>query len=158
MASSFLTREDADPVVATRHRARLLLSDLEARAQVDSLERLHHRRRVLLRRLGKLKALYGPFGLADSYRKQMRAVIATEIRALLPKGQRLTKDELDDRAMADPRYIALLDTQVDGSIEYSRLQNRVTEIEELIRNRDLAIQAYNKELWLRGGERGHHGP
>ena len=155
MASSFLTRDDPDPMLATRDRARLVLSDLEARASVDSLERLHHRRRVLMKRLAKLEALYGPYGLADSYRRQMRGVIATEIRA---SGRRLTKDAAEDAAAADPRYMKLLDNQLDGAVQYRLLKVRVTEIEELIRNRDLAIQAFNKELWLHGAQRGHHGP
>lgn len=151
-ASSFLSPNDPDPApVATPERARFLLRDLEARAEIDSLERLHHRRRVLVKKLAKLEALYGPFGLADSYRRQMRGVIATELRG---GGQKLTKDAAEDAAAADPRYRKLLDAQRDGAARYRLLKVRVTEIEELIRNRDLALQTYNKELGLqpmRGG-------
>jgi hypothetical protein len=152
MASSFLTRDDADRMPATRERASLILHDLEARAQVDSLERLHHRRRTLVKRLAKLEALYGPFGLADSYRRQMRGVIATELRG---SGKKLTKDAAEDAAAADPRYRQLLDDQLDGAAQFRLLKVRVTEIEELIRNRDLALQTYNKELGLQPFARGH---
>lgn len=124
-------------------------TDLERRADVDAIERLHNERRKLYAQNGKLIALYGPFGIFDDRRKQILEAIKTRIRMeARQKGEKLTNDETGERAHADTQYAAYLDMALDEKIEYLRVWNRISEINELIQNRAIALSAYKAELRL----------
>lgn len=139
----------ARPLVASTAGAGRL-TELELRADIESLEQLQQERRVKRALLDRLEALHGAFGLADAYRRQLRGAIATRLReAARETGRRLSNEEAEDAACADADYKRTLDAHLGERIEYLRLKNEVTEIEERIRNRELALLAYNAETRLR---------
>lgn len=125
-------------------------SDLEERAGVASLEELQTRRRLLIERNTKLFALYGPFGMFDDYRKKM--VEAQKIgarQALTDAGIKATESMVDSHAYGGEAYGKFMDTALEEKIEYLRIATEVTEIEEEIRNREIALRAYTVEAGLR---------
>lgn len=125
------------------------LTALESRAETDSLSALHHRRRVVMRQLAPLKALHGSFGKWDARRKHLLAAIALRVRARLEaKGGKVTDAIIDAEAHADPQYERVIDQGIAEAAEYFRLQTELDEIEERIRSREIALQAYNAELRL----------
>lgn len=127
-------------------------TDLERRADVDSLERLHDERRRLYRVSAKLIAMYGPFGIFDDRRKQILEAIKTRVR-IEQRGLnvKITNDEVSERAHADKQYKDFIDRALDERIEYLKIWNRISEINELIQNRAIALSAYKAELRLDPG-------
>lgn len=122
---------------------------VEDRADVLPLGDLHARRRGLLDRLAPLKALHGHSGLFDDKRK--RLVEALKVRArmqMVAAGQKPTDQGVEAAAYADPQYEAFLDAGERDRIEYIRLATELTEIEELIRDRELCLLVYNSEVKL----------
>ena len=125
------------------------LTPLESRADVDALGDLHARRRLLLTQLAPLKALHGHNGIWDDKRKQM--VEACKVRArltLIEQGQKATDAAVESAAYADEQYARFIDDGITARIEYLNLQNEYDEIAERIRNREIALLAYNGELKL----------
>ena len=123
--------------------------DLETRANIESLETLHHERRLLMRTLAPLKALHGSFGLWDAKRKQMsRACMVRARMAITQRGDKPTEAMVEAEALTDPQFIAFMDQAERDRIEYIAQQTQLEEIEERIRNREIALQAYNGELRL----------
>ena len=122
---------------------------IEARADVESLETLHHERRVLLKVLAPLKAMHGSFGMFDAKRKQMtRAMMVRARDAIKKRGEKATEPMIEAEALNDPQYLAWLDQQLADRIEFIARQTELDEIEERIRSRELELQAYNAELRL----------
>jgi hypothetical protein len=122
---------------------------VEDRAQVAALGDLHARRRTLLTTLAPLKALHGHGGLYDDKRKQL--LEACKIRArmtLTDAGQKITEGMVDAMAYADEQYAAFIDSGITARIDYLTLANELTEIEELIRDRELCLLVYNSEVKL----------
>lgn len=127
-------------------------SDLERRADVDSLDRLHDERRRLYRQYARLIALYGPFGIWDDRRKQMLEAFKTQARAeQRAAGAKVTNDEINELAHANPAYQKFLDDSLDDKIRYLQIWNRISEINELIQSRAIALSAYKAELRLDPG-------
>lgn len=122
---------------------------LEDRASVESLEILHHERRLLVRTLAPLKALHGSFGLFDARRKQMsRACMVRARMVIIGRGEKPTEAMVESEALCDPQFVAFLDQAERDRIEFIAQQTTLDEIEERIRNREIALQAYNSELRL----------
>lgn len=126
------------------------LSALESRAEVDSLEDLHHRRRAVLVQLAPLKALHGPFGTWDAKRKQLLEALKVKHRMeQSAAGVKTTEGLIDALAHADEQYAAFLDQSERDKTDYLLLDNEHTELNERIRSREIGLLAYNSEVKLR---------
>lgn len=122
---------------------------LESRAEVESLETLHTERRKLIARLAPLKAMHGSFGMFDAKRQQMgRAMMVKAKQEMTARGEKVTDQMVEAHALTDPQYAAFLDQHVRDKIEFITLQTQLDEIEERIRNREIALQCYNGEIRL----------
>lgn len=138
----------ADPA-AVREPTAAEVKALESRADVDSLDLLHAKRRALVEQLNPLKAMYGPFGLFDDRRKQM--VEACKLRAyaaLTAAGEKTPEWRVESEAYGDEQYQRLLDEAMGQRIQYLTLENAVKECEERIRSRELELTCYAAELRL----------
>lgn len=125
------------------------LTALESRAEVDSLEDLHARRRHLLVQLAPLKALHGPFGTWDAKRKQLLEGLKVRHRMqLAAENTKATEGLIDALAHADPQYERFLDESTAAKAEYLTLDNELTEIAERIEGRNAALYAYSAEIKL----------
>lgn len=125
------------------------LSALESRADVDSLEDLHQRRRTLLVQLAPLKALHGPFGTWDAKRKQLLEALKVRHRMELAQRQeKATEGLIDALAHADEQYARFLEDSTEAKAKYLTLDNELTEIGERIEARNAAIYAYSSEIRL----------
>jgi hypothetical protein len=134
-------------VIATLDSAEV--RPIEERAEVDALGDLHQRRRTLLDQLAPLKALHGPFGVFDDRRKQLCETLKIRARAeLTAQGVRVTEAAVDAHAYADPQYETLLDEAVTARIEYLKLENQLSELNERIRSRELELNVYAAEVRL----------
>lgn len=125
---------------------------LEARAEVESLEQLHHERRELIKEWKPLAAKFkgGQSASADTKRKQHRATVMTRIRAGMETkdGKEPSETMLERMANAEPEHKAYV-AQLDAEYErYLELDNEISEINERIRNREICLNVYNAELRL----------
>lgn len=126
-----------------------MTTDLEKRADADSLENLHFERRSIAAVLHPLAAKYGPFGMYDDIRKSLVEAQKVKHRAALAEaGAKTTEGMIDALAYSDPVYVAFLELAQTEKIEYLRLTLKTTEIEEKIRNRETCLNAYNAEIRL----------
>jgi hypothetical protein len=126
-----------------------LVREIEDRANVIPLGDLHERRRKLLDTLAPLKALHGHNGIWDDKRKQFLETMKVRARMdMAEKGVKATDQTVEAAGYADPQYAALIDQGITDRIEYIKLANELTEIEELIRDRELGLAVYNSELRL----------
>ena len=122
---------------------------LESRAEVDSLEALHAERRQLMLVLSPLKSRHGSFGTFDAKRKQLLEALKVRARMELTRdGAKVTESAIDTAGHADSQYGAFLDQMESEKIEYLNLDVQLSEIEEKIRNREIALQVYSSELRL----------
>lgn len=123
---------------------------LESRAEIESLEELQQERRELIDSGARLAARYGPFGLWDNIRKQRSELAKVASRARLTEhGDKVTEAAVEQYAYADDDYRAFLENAEREKIEWVRLDNRITEINERIRNRELSLRAFTVEAGLR---------
>jgi hypothetical protein len=122
---------------------------VEDRAQVAALGDLHARRRALINRLAPLKALHGHNGIWDDKRKQLVEAMKVRARmAMLANGQKPTDQAVEAAAYADKQYEDFLDQGERDRIDYITLATELSEIEELIRDRELCLLVYNSEVKL----------
>lgn len=147
-------------------------TDRELRAEVPSLEWLHHRRRELKKEWKPLEAMYGGSrgqgSFSDAERKRNRDYTATQIETAL----RLAHDEMKAKAAkpgsalvigefkapseaylerlanAHPDHIAFCRKMKEEVERYLELENQIAEIEELIRSREIELYSYNREISL----------
>jgi hypothetical protein len=125
------------------------LSELESRAELESLEGLQAERRLLIEQNAGLMARYGSFGMHDDFRK--RYVEAQKIRArmdLAKEGAKVTESMVDAHAYGSEAYEKFLDSAYEEKVAYLKVQARIDEINERIRSRELAMLSYNAELKL----------
>ena len=125
------------------------LSELEARADVDSLPDLQKQRRDKIVANAKLIALHGAFGLFDVRRKQMLEAQKVVARMDLAKrGEKITDDRVESEAYGSTAYQNLLDEALDQKIEWVTLDNELTELAEKIKNRESALYVFGQEIKL----------
>ncbi len=125
------------------------LSPLESRAEIDSLEDLHQRRRALIDQNAHLIARYGSFGLNDDFRKSFVETQKVRARMELSKGDaKITEGRIDAEAYGSDAYAKFLDNALHEKVAYLKVQNEIDELNEKIRSRELAILAYNSEIKL----------
>jgi hypothetical protein len=123
---------------------------LEHRADVVSIEALHQERRRLVEENGKLLALYGPFGHYDDHRKHMVEALKIKARLDLKNGgEKTTEAMIDAHAYGSDDYARFIDGALTEKIAFLNIANRITEIEEQIRDREQKMRAYTAELTLR---------
>lgn len=142
-------RPDAIPdAPLARPRGR---DDLEAKAGLLSLDELHARRRMIMRELAPLQALHGRSGVWDAHRRQLRGAIAAELRAGWRKEEwgSPTKDAVEDRACADPRYVQAIEAGQKAVVRMIQLETQALEIQEAIKDRESTIWAWGSEARLR---------
>ena len=126
------------------------LTQLEERAEIDSLDDLQARRRQLLPEYSALRALHGSNGKWDAKRKALLEALKVRARMDATKrGEKVTEGLIDALAHADEQYIAFVDSGIDGATRYVVLETEITEIEEKVRNREFCLTAWSRELALR---------
>ncbi|OQW33317.1 MAG: hypothetical protein A4C66_04115 [Nitrospira sp. HN-bin3] len=124
-------------------------TDLEARANVESLDDLHAQRRDILAMFAPLKAMHGAFGLYDARRKALLEGLKVRTRErLMAANAKVTDAIVDAEAHNDPTYVAWLDEQFTDKVRYVQLEVEMDEIAERIRNRELSLQIFNSEVKL----------
>lgn len=125
------------------------LSDLEAKAEIDSLGDLQQRRRQLLPEYASLRALHGPNGKWDAKRKSYLEAMKIKARlALKESGEKITDATVDAYAHADDAYVQFL---LDGELAATRfveVETSITELEERIENRKAVLYAWSRESQL----------
>lgn len=146
-------------------------TDRELRAEVPSLEWLHHRRRELKKEWKPLEAMYGGSrgqgSPSDAARKRHRDFIATEIEKTLRAQHEEMKTRaktntalvigdfkqpseayLERLANAHPDHIAKCKEMQKDVERLLELENDIDEIQEQIRSREIELYSYNKEIGL----------
>jgi hypothetical protein len=122
---------------------------IESRAEVDSLGNLQYRRRQIIDAYAPLKALYGPFGLFDDRRKRLLESLKVRARmALAADGGKVTEGIVDATAYADPQYEKFLDDAYAAKVQYIRMENELSEIQERISSREAELYFVGKEMGL----------
>lgn len=125
------------------------LNPLESRADVPSLEGLHHERRQLYERHAGLIARYGSFGLHDDFRKSFVECQKLKARMELTAGdKKATEGAVEALAYGSDAYAAFLDNALAEKVEYLRIQNEIDTINERIQGREVGLRAYTAELRL----------
>jgi len=146
--------EDVDALErdGTAYMEALARSELEERASATSLALLHHRRRLVLRELAPLAALFdgGQSPLADARRKQHRALVSREILyTMIGRGEPAPSETaLERMANADGRHVRFVELLEAKRVRFVQLKNALSEIQEQIRNRELTLVAYSAEARL----------
>lgn len=143
-----ITIADADGVLV--HELDVPEPDaLESRAELRSLDALQAERRALLVQLAPLKARHGSFGTWDAKRKQLVEALKVRHRArLIAEGVKTTETMIDAEAHADEQYARFLDQAERDKVQFLLLDNRLSEIEEQIKDREFRLLAYNAEARL----------
>ena len=121
------------------------LTDLEAKADADSLDDLHARRRQILPEYAALRALHGNGGKWGDKRKTMLSAIKVRVRNSEPPRGKWTDDSVDDAAHADEQYTRFVDEGIDGATRFFFLDVEMNEITERIKNRETVIYAWSAE-------------
>ncbi len=125
------------------------LTERENRADVTSLEGLHAERRQLLPEYAKLKALHGPNGKWDAYRKALLEALKIRHRAALTKsGEKITEAYIDALAHGDDQYVTMIGEAIDQATRYVELDTRMAEIAERIDDRKSSLFCYSAEARL----------
>jgi len=126
---------------------------LESRADVQSLDYLHAKRRRIVAELAPLAALFegGQSPLADAKRKQHRALVSRDLLLNMqgPKGKEPSETALERMANAHPRHVAFVELLESKRTRYGELMNAKMEVNEQIRNREHCLTCYAAEARLR---------
>jgi hypothetical protein len=126
------------------------LTALEERSSIESLEHLHAERRKLLPEYAQLRALHGTSGKWDAKRKALLEAMKIKARMEMNSRQeKVTEGAVDALAHADEQYVAFIDRSIEDATRFVVVETEVQEIEELIRNREIALSVYGKEVTLR---------
>lgn len=125
------------------------LTALESRAETESLEALHVQRRQILPEYAYLRAMHGAGGKWDNKRKAL--LEAMKIRArddMTAKGEKITESAVDARGHADDQYVSFIDQGIANATRYVELETEISEIEEKIKGREIALMCYSSETRL----------
>lgn len=126
------------------------VTDLEDRANVPSLEGLHHERRQILEEWKVLKALHGP---GDKWQNRRKAFLeARKLAAtMIYEETKKTKPPewiIDMMGHADEAYIKFVEDGIAAAARYEELSVLKSEIEERIFSRNIELSAYSSEARL----------
>ena len=120
-------------------------NEVEARAGIESLDRLLAERQALVDLAAPLAARYGPFGVWDSRRKQVLAECSLDVRA---RSEKMTEAHIDARARTHPRYITFLESSESDKAEWLRLDNAIQSVNERIQRDQALLRFVTQELTL----------
>lgn len=124
-------------------------TDLELRANVESLEQLHAERREIIKKLAPLALLYGSGGdRAEAQRRQHRDVIGKMLREELPDGKDLAQNRIEALANSDSRHLQFCEELKDRYIEYRHWEIALQEVQERIEDRKAAMYYLSNEARL----------
>lgn len=150
-------------------------TDLEGRAGVESLDRLHALRREKIKEFAPLAAKFrggtGGGSSSDAARKRHRALISKkiliELREAFDKGPKQVPSKktagvmvpavfdepseaaLERMANAHTEHIEFCDNLEKEFAKYVVLENEIDELNERIRSREVELRCYNAEINLR---------
>lgn len=125
------------------------LAAVEARVGTESFEALVAERAKVQSDMREVEALYGPYGLWDERRRALRGAIADEIRvAAKDANTKVTEALVEDAACNDPRYQRALDEAFHGKVKYLTLSQRIRELEDRLKNRDILLRVHIAEAGL----------
>ena len=135
---------------------------IEYRADVDSLEQLHAKRREIIKRLAPLELLFGSGGDRwDANRKRHRNGIAKLIRNEIFEKWRAggakegwkepAEAMLERMANSDDRHLNYVVETEGRFAEWMEVKNELDEVNEKIASRDVELRAYTGELFLQRG-------
>jgi hypothetical protein len=131
-------------------------TDLEGRAQVESLDALHAQRRAKVTEYAPLAARFkgggGQGSSSDAARKRHRALVAKKI--LVEMGNPIGKEApseaaLERQANAHLEHIAFCEKLEEDFVKFIVLENEINELNERIRSREVELRCYNAEIQLR---------
>jgi hypothetical protein len=123
-------------------------TDLERRAEIPALAKLHHDRRVIARALAPIAALCegGQNPPIEAKRKQHRHVVATLIAGEQGIDGEKQESRLERLANADPRHVDFCKDLDTIRVKYTLGRIALMEINEAIRDREESLRAYNAEI------------
>lgn len=127
------------------------MAEVEARASVQPLEELLDERDTLIRRVANLRAVYGSFGTWDGQRKILLAGLKGRIRADAMRqamARRLTNDQIDDEAHADPVYEDFITTATKERAEWIVLESKIENIDFKIQRGQAIVRFATAETRL----------
>ncbi len=126
-----------------------LMTEMEAKASIDSLDALHAKRRQILPEYALLRALHGPNGKWDARRKARLEAAKIGARIDLVKtGEKVTEALVDAMGHGDAGYVQFIEDGITGATRYVELDAEMTEIEEQLENRTAMLYAWGRELGL----------
>lgn len=122
-------------------------TELESRANVDSLDRLQHERRLLKQRLVKLEYLFGSGGDREQakrrrHRDGIQRLLMSELNPIP------TEKKLEALANSDRRHVAFCEHLEQQFDVWYRLRNELDDLTERIESRLEELRCYRKEAGL----------
>lgn len=121
-------------------------ADLETRAGLDPLARLHAERDELVRRAASLYARYGAWGTAEARRKSALALAAMQIRAAAKS--KMTERAIEDEARNHPTYLTCLDEMEDGRATWLVIENQIQSVTDQIQRGPAILRFAAAEMGL----------
>jgi hypothetical protein len=126
-----------------------LMTDMEQKAEIDSLDALHAKRRQLLPEYSALKALHGQNGKYDLRRKNRLEAAKIQARMDMEKeGAKITEAAVDARAHTDAGYEKFIEDGITAGTRFIVVENDMNEINERIENRLSMLYAYGREVGM----------
>lgn len=110
------------------------MHEVEARMGLTPIDELLAKRRSAVETVATLRAKYGSFGTFEHERKIELARIKARIRAELTASgaNKVTNDQIDDLAHADPAYVDAIITATQQRAEWVRLEAKIEAIDMYI--------------------------
>ena len=120
---------------------------IEARIGIQSIDELHHKRRMYIAKHGTLRAICGPFGTWEFTRKTLLATLRETQRAKnLALGIKSTEAAIDDVAHAHPDYAAFITLATANRTTWLTIENEIVEINDLIYRDNAMIYHVTAEM------------
>jgi hypothetical protein len=134
-------------IVGTTVAAETTLTDIEARAGIESLDALQAKRRALIARVAPIRALRDTF---DARRRERRGAILALINAerAMEKLAPLAATISETAASGDPRYKEFLDECEAAFATLAVLENDIVSTTERIESRKAELYYIGKEVGL----------
>lgn len=125
-------------------------TDLEARAEVESLEALHALRREIVDKLAPMELLYGSGGdRAHAARRQHRDTIGKLLRTEMHL-EDAPQNRIESMANSDDRHVKFCNELEEKFISYRKWQPALDEVNDKIASRLAEIRFAASEMRLQG--------
>lgn len=127
----------------------LLMTDMEQKIGIDSLDALQNRRRQIMGEWKTLRALHGPPNRWEVRRKQRLEAAKVQARIDLAKtGEKVTEAMVDTTGHCQKDYDQFIEDGITSTIRYIELESEMLELSERAENRIAMIYAWGKEASL----------